>query len=176
MASTPSVLILAPETLVPDSTEHELRTQLVVLYLPYLLPCVVRFLSFFIILLSLDLWHCSHSSGRTISPSSSLKTFHLGSSQLHISVILGQGPQWNIMTNGSYQLVLGKDKIWIGKGLWWATEHTPIWKRELLLQVPGNLCHIGIKILGTVAFAIFQEKQESLLFRCSVLTLKFWCN
>lgn len=96
--------------------------------------CDCRFLSFFIILLSLDLWHCSHSPLAVLFlPPPSLKTFHLGSSQLHISVILGQGPQWNIMTNGSYQLVLGKDKVnW--QGLWWATEHTPIWKRELLLS------------------------------------------
>lgn len=34
MACMPSVLILAPGTfyMVPDTTEHELRTQLVVLY------------------------------------------------------------------------------------------------------------------------------------------------
>ena len=103
--------------------------------------CDYRFLSFFIILLSLDLWDSSHSPLAILFlPPLSLKTFHLGLSQLHSSVILGTTMDWNMMTNGSCQLVLGKGKMnW--QGLWWATEHTPIWKRELLLSSSWFMPH-----------------------------------
>jgi len=143
--------------------------------LPFVM-CDCRFLSFFIIILSLDLWDSGHSPLAIVFlPPPSLKTFHLGSSQLHISVILGQGPQWT----GTWWQMAATSWCW-GKARWIGKDcdeplSTHLSERGSYYSVPVDLCHMGIKIQNCSCFNI-SGKAEIILFRCSVLTLKFWCN
>lgn len=161
MASTLQYLSWLPGTfhMVPDTTEHELRTQLVVLYShPTFAMCDCRFLSFFIILLSLGfLTFQPFPLAILFPPSSKLKDFP--SWVKSTAYFSNPRPGTTVEHNDKWQPLVGAGERQgeLARTVMSHWAHN-LSERGSYLPVPGNLCHIGIKTW--ISFAIFQKSRD----------------